>query len=91
MALLRIIAKPRSGKNVLAGFTDTGLLSVKITAPPADGLANAALVKVLAKTLGVPKSTIRITRGQNASIKTFDFQTLTDSELAQKLEGYRKG
>jgi len=91
VALLRIIAKPRSGKNALAGFTESGLLSVHITAPPADGLANAALIKVLAKAFAVPKSTIHITRGQSASVKTFDFSTLTDSELAEKLEGYRRG
>ena len=91
MALLRVVAKPRSGKNALAGFTEEGLLSVRITAPPSDGLANAALIKVLAKALDVPKSTIHITRGQNASVKTFDFSTLTDPELDLRLAKYRQG
>lgn len=91
VALLRIIAKPRSGKNALAGFTEAGLLSVHVTAPPADGLANVALIKVLAKALDVPKSTIHITRGENASVKTFDFSTLTDPELDSRLAKYRQG
>lgn len=38
-------------------------LKVAVTAPPTDGAANAAVVKLLAKALGVPKSAVTIVAG----------------------------
>ncbi len=41
----------------------------QVTAPPEDGKANAALVKLLAKKLGVAKSRIAIARGATSRRK----------------------
>jgi hypothetical protein len=46
----------------VAGERD-GALVVRLTAPPVEGQANAALVRFLARQLGVPASTMSITRG----------------------------
>ncbi|MXU64058.1 DUF167 domain-containing protein [Oceanomicrobium pacificus] len=45
------------------------VLAVHVAAPPADGAANAALVKLLAKLFGVPKSAVTIAAGQTGRRK----------------------
>ena len=42
----------------------------RVTAPPEGGKANAALLKLLSKELGLAKSRIRITAGESAREKT---------------------
>ncbi len=43
---------------------------VRVRAVPENGKANAALVKLLAKQLGIGKTRLTITRGQTSRIKT---------------------
>ena len=57
---------------------------VKVTAAPADGKANEALIKLLAKELGIPKSTINIKSGQTSRHKVLFIegeQALLDEKL----------
>ena len=48
---------PRASRNRVVGVQD-GALKVALTAPPVDGAANEALKKLLAKSLGVSKSSV---------------------------------
>ena len=59
---------PKSSRSEIAGERD-GALKVKLNAPPIDGAANAELVRLLAKTFGVPKSQIEILKGQRSKTK----------------------
>jgi uncharacterized protein (TIGR00251 family) len=59
---------PRASRNRVVGVQD-GALKVALTAPPVDGAANEALKKLLAKSLGVSKSSVEIIRGDRARIK----------------------
>ena len=45
-------------------------LKVRVAAPPVKGKANRALVKLLAKALGVSSSQVEIVRGHKARRKT---------------------
>lgn len=54
--------QPRARKDELVGER-TGALVVRLKAPPVEGAANAALVRFLAKSLGVPVSAVEILRG----------------------------
>ncbi len=47
-------------------------LAVKVAAPPDKGKANAAIIKLLAKTLGAPKSAFIIASGETSRLKTID-------------------
>lgn len=49
-------------------------MSVRVTAPPEDGKANAAVCKVIAKALGVPKSAVSVTRGETSRHKTVEIE-----------------
>ena len=46
-----------------------GVLRVHVTAPPADGKANKAVLKLLAKALGVAPSRLTLIRGQTGRDK----------------------
>jgi uncharacterized protein YggU (UPF0235/DUF167 family) len=43
---------------------------VAVTAAPEDGKANAAVLKILAKAMGLPRSRLSIVRGETARVKT---------------------
>ena len=70
---LLVRAQPKSSRNAIDDWVeDAGgrrALKVRVTAPPSDGAANAAIVKTLSKALGVPRSAVRIASGQSARVK----------------------
>lgn len=59
---------PRASREAILGVHD-GALKVALTAPPVDGAANAALIALLAKKLGVPKGGVRIASGESSRTK----------------------
>jgi hypothetical protein len=59
---------PRSGRNEVK--PSGGVLKVYITAPPAGGKANEALVEALAEYLDVRRSRVRIVKGARSREKT---------------------
>jgi len=73
-ALLFVRASPGAAKDQIAGLwqgaRDERRLAVKVTAAPDKGKANAAIIKLLAKALGVPKSTLSVSAGETARLKT---------------------
>lgn len=66
---IRVKVIPRAKKNEISGVMDDGSLKVRLAAPPVDGRANQALIKLLAETLGVPPSNISIISGERGRIK----------------------
>ena len=61
---------PKAARNMLARAED-GSLRAYVTTVPEDGKANAAVVKLLAKALGVAKSRLTLIRGATARDKLF--------------------
>jgi uncharacterized protein (TIGR00251 family) len=47
-----------------------GALKVALTAPPVDGAANAALVALIARSLGVTKRDVELVAGETSKRKT---------------------
>lgn len=62
---------PRANRDEIAGYRD-GVLRCRVTAPPADGRANEALRKLVAKRLGVAKSRVRLVRGARSRTKLLE-------------------
>lgn len=61
-----------------------GTLRVRVQAPPVDGAANTALVRVLASALGVPPSSIRIVSGATARRKVVEVDGLRREALRSR-------
>ena len=67
---LNVKAKPRARSEEL-GVIVGNELKVKVTAPPVDSAANAALAGFLAGKLGCPRRSVTLVRGQTSSHKVF--------------------
>ena len=81
MIKLRVRVKPRAGRSEVlsaGGRSSDELLTVAVTAAAEGGKANAAVCETLAAWAGVPKSTVTITRGHTARIKTVELATLDE-------------
>lgn len=63
------------------------VLKVRVRARPVEGEANAALLKLLSKALGVPKSSVSLDRGGQSRLKMISVGGLTDDELQTRLTG----
>ena len=64
-----ILVQPRASRARLGPVHDDRL-KVAVTAPPVDGEANAAVIELLARQLGVPRGAIEIAAGQTGRRKT---------------------
>jgi uncharacterized protein len=81
--LLPVRAHPRSARNEL--FVRDGTLHVRVTAPPADGKANAAVCGILSKTLGLPKTSIQVQRGASSRDKVVSIDGMDEREVMRCL------
>ncbi|MET4896775.1 DUF167 family protein [Sphingomonadaceae bacterium jetA1] len=59
---------PRGGRDALVAGTEEHF-AARLSAPPVDGAANAALVPLVAKRFGVAKRAVTIVAGETARIK----------------------
>ncbi len=82
--LFPVRVAPRASRDTLAGLHDVAL-KVALTAPPVDGAANAALVKFLAKTLGVPKRDVVIVSGHKGRDKRVAVRGVDEDTLRSRL------
>lgn len=61
------------------------VLRVRVRARPVEGEANAALLKLLARTLRVPKSAVSLDRGGQSRLKMVSVDGLSPEELRARL------
>lgn len=78
-ATLRLRVIPRARKDEIAGERD-GAVVVRLQAPPVEGAANKALLKFLAKQLGVRPGDLEIVSGQQSRDKIIRVEGLSQSE-----------
>lgn len=68
-ATIAVRATPKASANRIV--PDGGVLRVYVTAAPDKGRANAAIIKLLAKSLGIPKTRVTLIRGETGRDKVF--------------------
>ena len=83
-ARVSVRVTPRASSSRAAGLRGRTLL-VRVTAPPVDGAANAAVCKLVAKELGVPKSSVSIARGETSRDKVLTVVGLNQEEVDARL------
>ena len=83
---LAVRLTPRGGRDAIDGWASGAdgrpYLKARVAAPPVEGEANAALTVLLAKTLGVSKSSVRIAAGQTGRLKSVEIEGLDADALA---------
>lgn len=66
---LRVIPRARQNK---IDVDENGVYRVHITAVPVDGAANVAVIKMMAEYFDIPKSQIKIIRGETSRDKVIE-------------------
>ena len=74
MPILKIKVQPNASKNEIVGMWQD-MLKIKVTAPPESGKANQACIELLARQLGIPKSSIRIVKGLKNREKNIEIRS----------------
>ena len=78
--ILKVYLQPKSSKNEVVGPYRDGI-KVKVTTPPTEGKANEALIRLLAKELGISPYCIEMIRGHHSREKTLKISGVTLQEL----------
>jgi uncharacterized protein (TIGR00251 family) len=65
-----------------------GSFKIKVTAPPVEGAANEACIKLLAKELGLKKSQVEISAGAKSRKKTVMVNSISKTELEMKINNF---
>ena len=81
MATIAVHAQPKAGRDEVVGWKGREL-SVRVTAPPEGGKANLAVSKVIASAMGVPKTSVRVVRGETSRHKTVEVRGATEQDVA---------
>ncbi len=68
--IVQVKVKPRASSNRVRETPD-GTLEVWVTAPPVEGEANRAVIRLLADYFDVPPSNIEMISGETGRIKKF--------------------
>ncbi len=74
-AVLILRVAPKSSQDAIVGWHGEAL-KVKVRAAPEDGRANEAVIKVVAKVLGLPLKSVTIASGQTSRNKRVRIQGL---------------
>lgn len=81
---IKVRLTPRASREEIGGVRD-GALQVRVTAPPAENKANAALCKLLAKQLSVAKGRVSVVGGGKSRDKVVQVEGVGEGEVRAKL------
>ncbi|HET7010839.1 MAG TPA: DUF167 domain-containing protein [Anaerolineales bacterium] len=87
-AALTVRVTPRARKTEIAGIREDGTLRIRVTAPPVEGRANAALVEFLAEVLATRKSRIEIIAGEKGLDKIVSISGMAALEVQRRLQAW---
>lgn len=83
-ATLRLHVQPGARRTELISICD-GVIRLKLTAPPVEGRANIALIDLLSKRLGVPKSACELAQGKSGRDKLVTVEGIETDEALSRL------
>lgn len=85
LARLKVRVTAGAREDAILGWRD-GILRLRVKSPPERGKANAAVVALLAKQLGVPRGSLTIERGAAYREKTVRVNGLDEGEAQRRLD-----
>jgi len=84
-AALVVRVTPRASMNKIVDILSDGTVKVHLTAPPVEGKANAALLKLLAKVLDVPINKLEVVAGNGGRDKLISVIDMDAVTLHKKI------
>ena len=87
-ATLQVRVIPRARRTEVGGRRGKALL-IRLTAPPVDEAANAALTDFLARLLDVPRRSVTIASGEQSRDKCVRIAGLSPQQLAARVSAIR--
>jgi uncharacterized protein YggU (UPF0235/DUF167 family) len=81
---LELSVTPRAATDRVGPFHD-GVLRVRVTRPPADGEANRAVLRLVARAIGLPVSRLSVVAGERARRKRIAIEGIDAGELGRRL------
>lgn len=88
--ILTLRVTPRADRTEVVGRRADGVIAVRVTAAPADGKANAAVIKAIADALGTRPSGLTLVSGHTGRDKRVQVDSLTPDELTSALERLKR-
>jgi uncharacterized protein (TIGR00251 family) len=67
--ILGVQVKPNAHATRVMGWADERTLILAVAAPPVEGKANDEVVRFLARTLGLPRTSVTLERGASSRVK----------------------
>lgn len=83
--ILDITVVPKSSRSEIR-LTENNNIKVYLNSPPADGKANAELNKIFGKKFKIPKSSIKILKGEKSRKKRIEIEGLSIEEVLKLLK-----
>jgi uncharacterized protein len=83
---LHVRLQPRARRDEVVGERGD-LVVIRVTAPPVDGKANAALCGLVARAAGVASSRVAVVRGQTSRDKVVRVEGIEEAALRAALLG----
>ena len=80
-----ILVQPRASRARIGPMHD-GRIKIAVTSPPVDGEANAAVIELLARRLGVARGDIAVIAGASSRRKTLRIERVSQAQLDALLE-----
>ena len=82
---MRVRLQPKASRNAVLGEKE-GRVRIAVTAAPVGGAANKALLRFLAKQLGVSRGSVSMAAGMKSRDKTLNVAGMTADELRSLVE-----
>ena len=83
-ARITVRLTPRGGRDGIDGW-DGDVLRVRVAAPPAEGRANEAMLRLLAKALRIPVSHLSLVSGAQSRTKLLAVDGLSADDVHARL------
>ena len=80
---------PRGGADRVDGVDSEGVLQTRVSAPPVDGAANTALIRLLVDELGVARSAVRLVAGATGRHKLVVVEDVSPEKIAARWPGIK--
>jgi uncharacterized protein len=77
---IEVQVQPKSSRDEIGRFQD-GRIKVKVTSAPEGGKANERLKEIIAKALGISKSSVKIIRGETSRLKILRILGVSQDKL----------